>query len=221
MGKNKLAHFEENKTFPNFFQPEFDEMKDGYRLQGKWCRAFFGNAHPLVLELGCGKGEYTVGLAKKYPGINFVGIDKKGARMWRGGKTSQVENIANTAFLRVKVEQIGYCFGPNEVDEIWITFPEPVPKARRSKKRLTSVRFLELYRSLLKPGGIVHLKTDNSDFFDFTLETISALNCPLLYQTRDLYQSGYAGDAPQIQTHYETKFLKDGVRINYLKFRLL
>lgn len=221
MGKNKLAHFEENRTFPNVFQPEFREMEHDYPLKMVWGRNFFKNTNPLILELGCGKGEYTLGLAKRYPKSNFIGIDNKGARIWRGAKTSQLENIRNAAFLRIKIEQVPYCFGEDEVDEIWITFPDPVPKARKSKKRLTSGKFLDVYKSILKPGGLVHLKTDNAEFFNFTLESIKEFNIQLIFCSHDIYNSGYNGDASQIQTYYEEKYLKAGIDIKYLQFRFI
>jgi len=219
VGKNKLAHFEENKSFPNFFQPLFNELENGFVYQGKWCDTFFKNSKPLVLELGCGKGDYTVGLSVKYPNVNFMGVDRKGARMWRGAKTSQEENIQNVAFLRIKIEQLLYCFGNDEVDGIWITFPDPIPKERKSKRRLTSPQFLKKYRTILKPGGIIHLKTDNSDLFQYTIEVLKDQPVDILYQTFDLYNSDYDGDAPLIQTYYEKKYLVEGKPINYLKFR--
>jgi len=172
-----------------------------------------------VLELGCGKGDYTVGLSVKYPNVNFMGVDRKGARMWRGAKTSQEENIQNVAFLRIKIEQLLYCFGNDEVDGIWITFPDPIPKERKSKRRLTSPQFLKKYRTILKPGGIIHLKTDNSDLFQYTIEVLKDQPVDILYQTFDLYNSDYDGDAPLIQTYYEKKYLVEGKPINYLKFR--
>lgn len=219
MGKNKLQHFEENKSFPHFFQPVFEEFKDGYELQGKWNKGFFQNDHPFVLELGCGKGEYTVGMARKYPGKNFLGVDIKGARMWRGAKTSDEEGLSNVAFLRMKIEQLIFCFGKHELDEIWITFPDPVPKIRQTRKRLTSPNFLRMYHQLLKPEGIIHVKTDSKEFYEYSLEYLSKWNFKLLYETSDLYQSGFEGDASEIQTYYEKKYLKDGTRIKYLQFK--
>jgi len=218
VGKNKLLHFEENRTFPHFFQPDFKDIKDGYKYRGNWGRSFFGNDHPIVVELGCGKGEYTVGLARKYPERNFIGIDKKGARMWRGAKTSHEEQVTNVAFLRLKIEQLGRCFASGEISEIWITFPDPVLKLRRMNKRLTAPRFLDMYRSILKPGGVVHLKTDNREFFSYTLDILKSGGINILYHTQDLYQSGFEGDAPQIQTYYEKKYLEERIPINYLKF---
>jgi len=219
VGKNKLIHFEEDKSFPHFFQPEFSEIKDGYKFKGVWSKDFFLNFHPIVLELGCGKGEYTVGLAKKYPGRNYIGIDNKGARMWRGAKTTQLENIKNAAFLRIKIEQIAYCFDEDEVDEIWITFPDPLLKTRKIRKRLTAPKFLGIYRTILKSGGIVHLKTDNTEFYHYTLEMIQEFNCQVLNHTSDLYHSGLTGDAHRIQTFYEQKYLEAESKIKYIQFK--
>ena len=220
MGKNKLVHFKENREFPNFFQPVFEELKAGYVLKGKWADSFFGNSNPLVLELGCGKGEYTTGLATKYPDKNFIGIDKKGARMWRGAKTSQVENIPNVAFIRTKAEQLGFCFDAQEVDELWITFPDPVFKKRRIDRRLSSPKFLDIYRSVMKPRGMVHIKTDNDEFYGYSLETINSQGLQIICKTDDLYQSGYRGDAASIQTFYEKKYRQEGVKIKYIQFVL-
>lgn len=220
MGKNKLQHFEENKSFPHFFQPVFEEFRDGYFLKGCWNNSFFKNKSPLVLELGCGKGEYTVGLARKYPLNNYIGIDKKGARMWRGAKDTQLENITNSAFLRIKVEQISFCFDQAEVDEIWITFPDPVPKKRNIRKRLTSPNFLQMYQQVLKPGGLIHVKTDSKEFFNYTLEMVHAFGGEVVYETNDLYHSDFHGDASQIQTYYEAKYVSNGLRINYIQFKV-
>ena len=151
--------------------------------------------------------------------MNHIGIDKKGARMWRGAKTSQLENIQNAAFLRIKIEQIGYCFGEDEVDEIWITFPDPLLKTKNIRKRLTAPKFLEIYKFILKPGGIVHLKTDSTEFYHYTLEIIQEFNFQVLFQTSNLYHSGFTGDAPLIKTFYEQKYLEAEATINYIQFK--
>jgi tRNA (guanine-N7-)-methyltransferase len=216
MGKNKLLHFEENKTFPNFFQPDFEAIRNGFRLKGRWNRDFFGNDKPIILELGCGKGEYCVGLATKYPDRNFIGIDRKGARMWRGAKTSQEKEMMNIAFLRIRIEQLAYCFADNEISEIWITFPDPQPKKRKFRKRLTSLRFLTMYHKLLLHGGLLHLKTDNNDFYKFTLEEIDQIGAEIIMKTTNLYHSELDGDMKEIQTYYEKRFLEKGCKINYL-----
>ena len=173
MGKNKLSKWAEMENWDFVLQPGFDEIfgKD-YRLKGKWKNDFFKNENPLVLELGCGKGEYTTGLAMRFPEKNFVGIDIKGARMWRGARTTFEHSLKNVAFLRTRIEFIRSFFGLAEVDELWITFPDPQMKIRRTKKRLTSPIFLNAYRAFLSPGGIVHLKTDNRQLYDYTLKVI-------------------------------------------------
>jgi len=218
--KDKLKRFAENLTFPNFFQPDIEEATKGFHLKGKWNREFFGNNNPIVLELGCGKGEYTVALAEKYPERNYIGIDRKGARMWRGCKTSVEENMTNVAFLRTRIDLILNFFDKNEVSEIWITFPDPQPRRKQVKKRLTSPRFLERYKQILIPKGIIHLKTDNSEMYQFTLSTINKDGHNLLYHTSDLYNSGFSDDAVEIQTFYEQMFLKKGEKIKYIRFNL-
>ena len=221
MGKGKLSKFEEMKAFPNVFQPEFDEVfnKD-FHLKGSWTNKHFGNFNPLILELGCGKGEYTIGLAQKYPGINFIGIDIKGARIWKGAKKAHLENIANVAFVRTRIEFIKSFFGRNEVEEVWITFPDPQLKKRRNKKRLTSARFLNSYRDFMVPGGIVHLKTDNAVMYHYTLNLVKENNLEVLFSSEDLYGSGQADIVHGIKTFYEAQFIEEGLNINYLKFRL-
>ena len=220
MGKNKLEHFAETATFPHFFQPTYDELVDGFELKGKWNSDFFENQNPLIIELGCGKGEYSVGLAARYPEKNFIGMDQKGARMWRGAKTALEDDMLNVAFVRTKIEHTAYFFDNNEVDEIWITFPDPHLKDREIKKRLTSPRFLNMYKQFLKPGGLIHLKTDNSGLFKYTLNLIEEEKHQLHYKTFDLYNSGYDGDAPAIKTYYEKIFTAKGHKINYLNFSL-
>ncbi len=214
--KKKLLHFAENMTFPHFFQPDFDEMKAGFEFRGRWKEDFFGNDHPLVLELGCGKGEYTVGLARAYPDKNFIGIDIKGARLWRGAKDSVEMELENTAFLRIRIEHIEYCFAPDEIDEIWITFPDPQPRIKQTKKRLTSPRFLKIYNSLLKKDGLLHLKTDNADFYKFTLDMLPHHHFKIDYMTDNLYDSEWDGDAGKFETFYENKFKKEGHAIKYV-----
>ena len=221
MGKNKLARFAENATFRNLIQMSFEEIKELGQcpLKGKWRENFFGNDKPLVLELGCGKGEYTVGLARKYPEKNFIGIDIKGARLWRGCKTSNEENMKNVAFIRSHIQMITSYFDSNEVDEIWITFPDP--QLKKPNKRLTSERFLQLYSQILKPQGLIHLKTDSAELYDFTLnEVLKPSNREVLYHTDDLYHSDFTEEVIEIQTFYESMYLKQGKPITYIKFRL-
>lgn len=220
MGKNKLARFAENETFANLFQLTYEQVtKEGFALKGKWNKEFFKNDNPIVLELGCGKGEYTVGLAKKYPNKNFIGIDIKGARLWRGCKTSNEDKMTNVAFVRTHIQMIESYFAQNEVSEIWITFPDP--QLKKPNKRLTCERFLKLYKNILKQEGIVHLKTDSQELYEFTKdEVLIPTKREILYNTNDLYNSDFKEDVIEIQTFYETMYLKIGKPITYLKFRL-
>lgn len=221
MGKDKLKKWAEIETYDFVIQPGFDEIfgKD-HHLKGKWNSEFFRNDHPLVLELGCGKGEYTTGLAMLYPEKNFIGIDIKGARMWRGAKTTREYNLTNVAFLRTRIEFIRSFFAAGEVSEIWITFPDPQFKRRRTKKRLTSPLFLNAYRTFLRPGGIVHLKTDNKALFDYTHDVIKDNGLKLNVATDNLYESDFTGEILAIKTHYEKLFLQEGIPITYLQFEL-
>jgi len=218
--KKKLQRFAENETFKNMFQPSYDDVKDGYFMKGKWAKDFFKNNNPIILELGCGKGEYTVGLAEKYPLKNFIGIDLKGARMWRGCKTSNEKSMENVAFIRSKINHIDKIFDKNEIEEIWITFPDPQPKTHRANKRLTSQQFLEKYKEILNQNGIIHLKTDNSFLFLYTLEIIQEYKHKLIFQTLDLYKSGITEDVILFKTFYEKMFLEKEIKIKYLKFSL-
>ncbi len=220
MGKRKLQKFEENKTFPHLFQPSYEEIISGFPLRASWKSEFFQNSHSLILELGCGKGEYTLGLAEKNPALNFVGIDIKGARLWQGCKLSLEKELQNVAFLRTHIELINHCFGKDEVDEIWLSFPDPQPTDRREKKRLSGPGFLEKYRKILKPKGVIHLKTDNVMLFEFTLEIIEKYHHNILFSTYDLYNSSFNGEATEIQTFYEMAFLEQGLNICYLQFEL-
>lgn len=213
MGKDKLKRFAEVNTFSNVLQ-----LDEGKAFQGKWSKDFFKNNNPLVLELACGKGEYAVNLARLFPGKNFIGIDYKGNRIWRGAKTALEEGVNNVAFLRIQIETILDHFAPGEVDEIWITFPDPQPQISREKKRLTSPRFLEKYKLLLKAGGNVNLKTDNNGLHAYTAEKIDELGLNLHIKTEDLYHSEFADEVLSVKTFYEKKYLKDNKNINYLKF---
>ena len=218
MTKHKLQQFAEIGTFKNVLQPEVNDLSPDFYLKGKWNTAFFGNQNPLVLELGCGKGEYTLALAKKYPEINFIGIDTKGARIWRGAKTAIDENINNVAFIRMQIAFVNLFFDKDEVNEIWITFPDPQPSKHR--RRLSSQAFLDRYKYFLKPPGIIHLKTDNTMLFDYTLELISENKHSLLFHTHDLYSPGLSDEILSVRTFYEEKFLRQGKLINYCKFSL-
>ena len=221
MSKDKLRRFKELGHFERVFQPHIDEIsgKD-YHLKGKWKKEVFHNNHPLVLELGCGKGEYTIGMARHFPGKNFIGIDIKGARMWKGAKESHEEKIVNASFLRTRIELISSFFAADEVDEIWITFPDPQPTERRKKKRLTSSGFLSLYQMFLVDGGIMHLKTDSNLLYEYTVKLLGKNDQEILFCTSDLYHSDIVDDILDIKTFYEKKFLETGSNINYLKFSL-
>ncbi len=206
-------------TFSNVIQPSFEEVfgKD-HRLKGQWRKVCFRNSQPLILELGCGKGEYTVGLARMFPRLNFVGIDIKGARMWRGAKTALEEGIENVVFLRTRIELINSFFDTGEVNEIWLTFPDPQPK--KPKKRLSSSRFLNSYKLFLAPRGKIHLKTDNEMLFRYTLELIDKNNLLAEEVYENLYKEKTADPVLNIKTYYEKQFLEQGLPISYLGFRL-
>jgi tRNA (guanine-N7-)-methyltransferase len=216
--KKKLIHFRENLTFPHLFQPHYHEILNGFGLSSNWGRDFFHNTNPIILELGCGKGEYTVGLAEKYPEKNFIGIDLKGARLWRGARTVQEKQLKNVAFIRTRVDHVNKFFGPGEVYGIWITFPDPQPGKER--KRLTAPVFLDRYKILMGSQGVIHLKTDNEAFYQYTLEIINACNHFLLFSTGDLYRSDFNEDVVSIQTYYEKMWLQSGKKICYIQFRL-
>jgi tRNA (guanine-N7-)-methyltransferase len=213
MGKDKIRRFAEIETFSNVLQ-----LDEGKPYKGDWNKGFFKNENPVVLELACGKGEYTVNLAVLFPDKNFVGVDYKGNRIWRGAKTALEEGVNNVAFLRIQIENLEDYFAPGEVDEIWITFPDPQPQLSREKKRLTSPRFLNKYIELLKPGGCVNLKTDNGGLYTYTAEKIQELKLKEHVNTADLYHSEYADEVLSIKTYYEQKYLKVDKNINYLKF---
>ncbi|MDD2539177.1 MAG: tRNA (guanosine(46)-N7)-methyltransferase TrmB [Bacteroidales bacterium] len=220
MGKDKLRRFEENKTFPNLFQASYDEVfQKDHPLKGLWKQKVFGNENPLVLELGCGKGEYTLALARRNREVNYIGIDIKGARLWRGAKTSQQEGLKNVAFIRTRIELIESFFAPAEVNAVWITFPDPQP--RKENKRLTSARFLERYLNFLVPHAQIHLKTDSRSLYDFTREVVRGWPGMILLESDpDIYNGKRMPDDPVItvRTFYEKQFLEQGKAITYLKF---
>ncbi len=220
--KNKLKRFKENETFGNVIQPTREEMEnDALGLKGNWNKDFFKNDHPIVLELGCGKGEYTVNLAKKYPQKNFLGVDIKGARFWRGAKTALEENLKNVGFLRTQIELIDRAFAPDEVDEIWITFPDPQIKFKRTKHRLTNSEFLDKYRLILKKSGVVHLKTDSEFMHGYTLGLLHGMEEDIEYAHHDVYGSeGSPEEVTSIQTFYESQYLEIGKKITYIRFKL-
>ncbi len=221
MGKDKARRFAENLTFRNMIQPAFEEIfhKD-HPLKGRWGKDFFGNDNPIVLELGCGRGEYTVALAREHSECNFIGVDIKGARMWRGAKTATEENLLNAAFLRTRIEFINSFFDKDEVSEIWITFPDPQLKEARAKKRLTSPIFLAYYAQFLVPQGCIHLKTDSQALHEYTVEVVrqNALPCPVC--CNDIYGTGLADPTLSIKTAYEKMFLAEGMPITYMRFSL-
>ena len=221
MGKDKLRKFAENETFPNVIQPEFEEMFNvDFKLKGKWHESFWKNENPITLELGCGKGEYTVNMARFQPNRNFLGIDVKGARFWRGAKTALQDGIPNVAFLRTRIEFISSFFTTNEIDEIWITFPDPQIKSRRHKKRLTSSIFLNRYKQFLKPDATIHLKTDSFELHKDTIALLLFNGIEPIIAEADLYNSPVLNDVLSIKTHYESIYLKEGKKITYLKFTI-
>ncbi len=206
--------------FSNVFQPTFEELKTGFSIKGKWKSDIFKNNYPLVLELGCGKGEYSVGLARKYPNKNFLGIDVKGSRMWKGARDALNESMSNVAFLRTRIEFIEYCFAENEVDEIWITFPDPQIKKKRAKNRLTHPKFLRLYSSIMQDNGLIHLKTDSQFLHGYTLGIIEGHQHFLEDAEHDVYNAVLERENMDIKTHYEKLFLEKNMPISYLRFRL-
>ena len=220
--KNKLKRFRENETFGNVFQPTREEVvSDSFPLKGKWNSDFFKNDHPLVLELGCGKGEYSVGLAEKYPNKNFIGIDIKGARFWRGAKTAIDTGLHNVAFIRTQIELINHIFNENEVDEIWITFPDPQIKYKRTKHRMTNTEFLQLYKKILKPHGVVNLKTDSEFMHGYTLGLLHGEGHKVLYANHNVYiNEGSPEEVTAFQTFYEKQYLAVNKAITFIRFKI-
>jgi len=216
MGRRKLQKFTENVARANVIQSGKELFQ---KVKGNWGTLYFKNDHPIVLELGCGRGEYTLGLAQLTPENNFIGVDIKGDRIWMGSEAADQEKLDNVGFLRTQVQLLGDFFDLDEVDEIWITFPDPRPKKSDIRRRLTNPRFMEIYRRLLKPGGKVHLKTDNEQLYQYTLEVITGLpGIDELLYTEDLYHSELINPALAIRTHYEQKFSDQGFTIKYLTF---
>lgn len=219
-----MRRFAENKILENVVQPSRQDIFNGFSLKGKWNENFFQKSQPIVLELGCGKGEYSVGLAEAFPEKNFLGIDIKGARFWFGAKEGQEKKMSNIGFMRTQIELINNCFAENEVDEIWITFPDPQIKYRRSKHRLTHPDFLEKYKKILKKDGIIHLKTDSEFLHGYTLGILSALGHRILASHHDIYGSPeFESEVPslrEIKTYYESLFSAKGKTITYIRFQL-
>ena len=223
MSQGKQHKFAELETFSNVFQFPYSAMtEEPFALQGAWRSGYFHNDNPIVLELGCGKGEYTVGLAKLFPNVNFIGVDIKGARMHAGAKQALEENLSNVAFLRTNIEIIDRFFAPGEVQEIWLTFSDP--QMKNVHKRLTSTFFLERYRRFLVDGGIVHLKTDSNFLFTYTSLLVEHNNLPLVFKTDDLYHTEGIDEETQhilgIKTYYEAQWIERGLNIKYMKFHL-
>lgn len=216
MGKNKLKRFEEIKTFEKVFQPAIDFHSPDNELKGKWNEKVFLNEHPIVLELGCGRGEYTIGMAQKYPGKNFIGVDIKGARLWRGAKTAHENKIPNAAFLRIRIELIEKFFAEKEISEIWLTFPDPQLRESKENKRLSSPHFLKKYKRMFGEKGLLHLKTDSKELFGFTSDVLKKEKGSLKLFTDNLYNSKTPYPDLLIQTTYEKIFLNADKAICYL-----
>jgi tRNA (guanine-N7-)-methyltransferase len=217
MGKNKLAKFEELDTFDHVIQVPYRVLtNEGFSLRGNWNKVFFQNENPIILELGCGKGEYTVEMARFFPEMNFIGIDIKGSRMWKGAKEIHLHGLKNAGLVRTNIELLHLFFAENEISEIWITFPDP--QMKKTKKRLTSTRFMELYCKFLKPGGVIHLKTDSGFLFQYTSAMVKKNNFEVISESPDLYESCITDEILGIKTFYEEQWLSRGMKIKYLNF---
>ncbi|MHB9056389.1 MAG: tRNA (guanosine(46)-N7)-methyltransferase TrmB [Paludibacteraceae bacterium] len=218
MGKNKLAKFAELETFPNVFQIPSRVLLsgDGFALKGKWNELFFKNNNPIVLELGCGKGEYTVELAKQFPDKNYIGVDIKGARIWTGAKKSLQDEMKNLAFIRTDIEMIHHFFSENEVSEIWLTFPDP--QMKKTTKRLTATNFIRSYMNFLQRDGVIHLKTDSNFMFTYTKEMIETNHFHIVEYNADIYASKLVNPVLEIKTYYEQQWLERGISIKYISF---
>jgi len=226
MGKGKLQKFAELDTFPNVFQNRNDHQvilenakKKQVDYRGKWAAKYFKNSHPIILELACGKGDYAIGLGRLYKDINFIGIDIKGARIWRGAKTALEASMNHVCFIRSQIDFLDQLFDANEIDAIWITFPDPYPSRSKARKRLSSISFLNRYRKILKPGGLIHLKTDSDLLYRYTLESIKEAGAYIVHQIDDIYALNNIPEILAIQTYYEKMHLKNGLPIHYVSFR--
>lgn len=219
--KNKRKRFNENANFNNVIQPTREEVVEGrFAYRGKW-RQFFNNDNPIIIELGCGKGEYTVGLAQRNPNVNYIGIDIKGARFWRGAKTAVESGLSNVAFVRTQIELITFIFDENEVDEIWITFPDPQIKYKRTKHRMTNVEFLIRYKKILKKEGFVNLKTDSEFMHGYTLGLLHGLGYEIVYANHNIYHNlGAPSEVTEIKTFYEQQYLQINKAITYIRFKI-
>ena len=220
--KNKLKRFKENENFKNVVQPSRDELvNDTYLLKGNWAQSFFENNNPIVLELGCGKGEYSIALAKANPTKNFIGIDIKGARFWRGAKTAYEEDIENVGFVRTQIELVDHLFAENEIEEIWITFPDPQIKYKRTKHRLTNSEFLQKYKKILTSSGTINLKTDSEFMHGYTLGLLHGEGHEVIQANHDVYKNEYSPkEVVGIQTFYEKQYLEQGKKITYIQFKV-
>ena len=219
MSRNKLVRFAQNEVNPNVVQegkPIFEQVK------GQWNTLQFAVNQPLVVELACGRGEFTLGLGRQYPNQNFIGVDIKGSRIWKGSSTATAEGIHNVAFLRIQIQQLQDFFAPNEISELWITFPDPFPRDGDEKRRLTSPKFLEMYKQLVKAGGLIHFKTDNTGLYEYTELVLSALpDCQIRNNTSDFYESELRDAHYGIKTRYEKIFSDKGEKIKYIQFSFI
>lgn len=219
MGKNKLSKFADLATYEHVVQITYKELQaEEFRFKGKWSEVFFGNSNPIILELGCGKGEYTVKLASHFPEFNFIGIDIKGSRMWKGATQAKDSGLKNVGFLRTNIENIRMFFAGGEVSEIWLTFPDP--QMKKTRKRLTATNFIESYRQIMVPDGIIHLKSDSNFMYRYTEAMVAENQFEVIRQTDDLYHSELLDEVLAIQTFYEKQWLDRGLSIKYLAFRL-
>ncbi len=220
MPKNKRAKYKAIKSFQNVFEIPYSSAQEDFKYKGKWHKDFFKNDYPIVLELGCGKGEYSVALAQRYPEKNFIGVDIKGDRLYKGAVDAIEKELPNVAFIRSQIQFVTSFFVPNEVDEIWLTFPDPQLQKPRHRKRLTAPEFLKKYSNIIRKNGIVHLKTDNTELFEFTIDVVKNMNQKMLCVNDDIYALPAPEEVTGIKTYYEELFAAKGEKIKYLSFAL-